>query len=41
MIFLTSEKVKSFDMNPDATMFNLANGRVALKSNNSVLVTLF
>ena len=35
---ISSEKVKPFDTNLEATMSNVANGRVILKFNNSVLV---
>ena len=35
---ISSEKVKLFDTNFEATMSNVANGRVILKFNNSVLV---
>ena len=35
---ISSEKIKPFDTNPQLTMFNLANGRVTLKFNSSVLV---
>ena len=35
---ILSENFKQFDSNLDLTMFNLANGKVILKFNNSVLV---
>ena len=35
---ISSEKIKLFDTNLEPTMSNLANGRVTLKFNNSVLV---
>ena len=35
---ISSEKNKPFDTNLELTMSNLANARVILKSNNSVLV---
>ena len=35
-----TEKIKPFDTNLEPTMSNLANGRVILKFNNSVLVLL-
>ena len=35
---ISSEKVKSFDTGIEPTMSNLANGRVDLKFQNSVLV---
>ena len=35
---ISSEKIKPFDTNLEPTMSNLANGRVTLKFNNSVLV---
>ena len=35
---ISSEKLKPFDTNLEPTMSNLANGRVILKYNNSVLV---
>ena len=34
---ILSEKIKPFDTNLEPTMSNLANGRVNLKFNNSVL----
>ena len=38
---ISSEKLKPFDTNLEPTMSNLANGRVILKCNNSVLVQNF
>ena len=38
---ISSEKLKPFDTNLEPTMSNLANGRVILKYNNSVLVQNF
>ena len=35
---ISSEKIKPFDTNIEPIMSNLANGRVNLKFNNSVLV---
>ena len=35
---ISSEKIKPFDTNLEQTMSNLANGRVILNFNNSVLV---
>ena len=34
---ISSERIKQFDTNLEPTMSNLANGRVILKFNNSVL----
>ena len=35
---MSPEKMQSFDTNIEPTMFNLANGRIIFKLNNSVLV---
>ena len=35
---ISSEKIKPFDINLEPTKSNLANGRVILKFNNSILV---
>ena len=38
---ISSENIKLFDTNLEPIMYNLANGRVILKCNNSILVQNF